>query len=80
MVGTHADVLVAEAVLKGFGNQFDTELAYEAVKKDATVPPEGDSYIEYVHRPITALMLTMLQVRGPARGSKNMLNCGANEC
>ena len=48
MVGTHADVLVAEAVLKGFGNQFDTELAYRAVYKDATVPPVGDSYIECV--------------------------------
>ncbi|EJD03735.1 glycoside hydrolase family 92 protein [Fomitiporia mediterranea MF3/22] len=39
MVGTHADVLVSEAVVKGFGNGFDTELAYEAVHKDATVPP-----------------------------------------
>ena len=48
MVGTHADVLVAEAVLKGFGDQFDTNLAYEAVRKDATVPPDGDSYIVYV--------------------------------
>ena len=48
MVGTHADVLVAEAVLKGFGDQFDTELAYRAVYKDATVPPVGDSYIECV--------------------------------
>lgn len=45
MVGTHADVLVAEAVVKGFGNSFNTTLAYEAVRKDATVPPEGDSYI-----------------------------------
>ncbi|OCB85571.1 glycoside hydrolase family 92 protein [Sanghuangporus baumii] len=30
MVGTHADSLVAEAVLKGFGDKFDAELAYEA--------------------------------------------------
>ena len=45
MVGTHADSLVAEAVLKGFGDKFDAELAYEAVYKDATVPPEGDDYL-----------------------------------
>ncbi|KAL5534025.1 hypothetical protein ACEPAG_485 [Sanghuangporus baumii] len=45
MVGTHADSLVAEAVLKGFGDKFDAELAYEAVHKDATVPPEGDDYL-----------------------------------
>ena len=45
MVGTHADSLVAEAVLKGFGDKFDSELAYEAVHKDATVPPEGDDYL-----------------------------------
>ena len=49
MIGTHADVLIAEAVLKGFGGQFDTALAYEAVIKDATIPPDGDSYIELVH-------------------------------
>lgn len=46
MIGTHADSLVAEAVVKGFGNNFDTDVAYEAVKKDATVPPVGDWYIE----------------------------------
>ncbi|KAH8107405.1 glycoside hydrolase family 92 protein [Phellopilus nigrolimitatus] len=50
MIGTHADVLVAEAVAKGFGDRFDTALAYEAVHKDATVPPVGDSYIEYADR------------------------------
>lgn len=46
MISTHADVLIAEAVLKGFGDQFDTDLAYRAVYKDATVPPVGDAYIE----------------------------------
>ena len=45
MVGTHADSLVAEAIAKGFGDSFDTQLAYEAIHKDATVPPVGDSYI-----------------------------------
>ena len=42
MIGTHADSLVAEAVVKGFKG-FDLKLAYAAVLKDATVPPEGDT-------------------------------------
>ncbi len=46
MIATHADPLVAEAVLKGFGDQFDTALAYEAVRKDATVPPVDDWTIQ----------------------------------
>lgn len=46
MIGTHADSLIAEAVVKGFGDQIDTALAWEAVKKDATVPPVGDGWIE----------------------------------
>ncbi|KAI5115924.1 hypothetical protein M0805_004036 [Coniferiporia weirii] len=50
MVATHADVLVAEAILKGFGDRINVTLAYEAVRKDATVPPVGDSYIEYADR------------------------------
>ncbi|KAG6846159.1 hypothetical protein H0H93_015680, partial [Arthromyces matolae] len=41
MVGTHADSLVAEAFVKGVTG-FDTELAWEAVWKDATVPPIND--------------------------------------
>lgn len=40
-VGTHADSLVAEAVVKGI-RDFDLETAFEAVLKDATVPPEND--------------------------------------
>lgn len=42
MIGTHADSLVAEAINKGFKG-FDYELAYQAVHKDATVPPDGDT-------------------------------------
>ena len=47
MVGTHADSLIAEAVVKGFGLEptgpsFNTTLASEAVYKDATVPPTHD--------------------------------------
>ena len=40
-VGAHSDSLVAEAVLKGFTG-FDLDLAWEAVHKDATVPPVDD--------------------------------------
>ncbi|THH04809.1 hypothetical protein EW145_g5249 [Phellinidium pouzarii] len=50
MIATHADVLIAEAIVKGFGDRFNTTLAYEAVYKDATVPPVGDAYIEYADR------------------------------
>lgn len=46
MIGTHADVLIAEAVLKGFGDEFNTTLAYIAVHKDATVPPVNDWSIQ----------------------------------
>ncbi len=42
MIGTHADSLVAEAVRKGF-HGFDRETAWQAVLKDATVPPDGDT-------------------------------------
>ncbi|PPQ88893.1 hypothetical protein CVT25_009128 [Psilocybe cyanescens] len=41
MVGTHADSLVAEAVLKNITG-FDRELAWQAVWKDATIPPKND--------------------------------------
>ncbi|KAI9455755.1 glycosyl hydrolase family 92-domain-containing protein [Lactarius psammicola] len=49
MVGTHADSLIAEAVLKGVTG-IDTELAYEAVYKDATVPPADDNTTAYSDR------------------------------
>jgi predicted alpha-1,2-mannosidase len=42
MIGTHADSLVAEAMRKGF-HGFDPKVAWSAVYKDATVPPEGDT-------------------------------------
>jgi hypothetical protein len=40
-VGTHADSLIAEAVIKGVQG-FDLEVAWESVWKDATVPPKDD--------------------------------------
>jgi len=49
MIGTHADSLVAEAIVKGF-KDFDRKLAYEAVLKDATVPPEGDTTRRWLDR------------------------------
>ncbi|KAG5341393.1 hypothetical protein C0989_010922 [Termitomyces sp. Mn162] len=49
MVATHADSLIAEAVVKGVTG-FDTELAWEAVWKDATVPPKEDFTTSYFDR------------------------------
>ncbi|KAJ7578697.1 glycoside hydrolase family 92 protein [Mycena floridula] len=50
MVGTHADSLIAEAVIKGFAQSFDIDLAWEAVWKDATVPPVQDDATLYYDR------------------------------
>jgi len=41
-ISTHADSLIAEAVLKGLSG-FDLETAWEAVYKDAVQPPVNDS-------------------------------------
>ncbi|KAJ6544363.1 glycosyl hydrolase family 92-domain-containing protein [Mycena capillaripes] len=49
MVGTHADSLIAEAVVKGVKG-FDTDLAWEAAYKDGTVPPENDLNTTYSDR------------------------------
>jgi predicted alpha-1,2-mannosidase len=42
MIGTHADAVIADAYVNGF-RDYDTKLAYEAVRKNAMVPPDGDS-------------------------------------
>jgi predicted alpha-1,2-mannosidase len=42
MIATHADAVVAEAIVKGF-HGFDYQLAYQAVFKDAMTPPDGDT-------------------------------------
>ena len=42
MVGTPADSIVAEAIVKGF-HGFDYQLAYQALYKDAMTPPDGDT-------------------------------------
>jgi predicted alpha-1,2-mannosidase len=49
MIGTHADSLIAEAINKGFKG-FDYDLAYEAVRKDATTPPDGDTTRRWLDR------------------------------
>lgn len=49
MVGTHADAVIADAYIKGFRG-FDVELAYEAMRKNATVPPMNDTYRRYYDR------------------------------
>jgi predicted alpha-1,2-mannosidase len=57
MVGTPADSIVAEAVVKGF-HGFDYRLAYKAVYKDAMTPPDGDTahrwYDRELHTPYEA--------------------------
>lgn len=42
MVGTHADAVIADAFVKGFRN-YDVNLAYEAVRKNAIHPPLRDT-------------------------------------
>ncbi len=49
MIGTHADSLVAEAVQKHF-HGFDYQLAWKAVYKDATTPPDGDTIRRWADR------------------------------
>ncbi len=49
MIGTHADSLVAEALRKGFTG-FDREVAWQAVYKDAMVPPDGDTTRRWLDR------------------------------
>ena len=48
-IGTHSSSLIGEALAKGFTG-FDMELAWEAVLKDATVPPEDDLTTMYFDR------------------------------
>ena len=49
MIGTHADSLVAEAIVKGFKG-FDYQLAYAALYKDAMTPPDGDTTRRWLDR------------------------------
>ena len=49
MIGTHVDAVIANALERGF-NQFDVAKAWEAVKKNAYVPPERDNELLYFDR------------------------------
>lgn len=49
MIGSHADSVIADAFVKGFRG-YDTNLAYEAIRKDAFVPPDGDSQKRWADR------------------------------
>lgn len=42
MIGTHADAVIADAYVKGFRG-YDVNLAYEAMRKDAMIPPDNDT-------------------------------------
>lgn len=47
MIGTHSDAVFADAIVRGIdkaGEGFDANLAYEAVKKNATVPSTQGSF------------------------------------
>jgi len=41
MIGTHADCVIADALVKGFRG-FDSQKAWQAVKKNAYEPSVGD--------------------------------------
>jgi hypothetical protein len=43
-VGTHADSMIAEAVVKG-AQGFDRDLAWEAVWMDVSIPPKDDGSV-----------------------------------
>lgn len=49
MIGTHSSSLIAESLAKGF-NKFNLSLAWEAIYKDAMVPPVNDTTTMYYDR------------------------------
>ncbi len=49
MLGSHADAVIADAFVKGFRG-YDTTLAYEAIRKDAMVPPDNDTHRKWGDR------------------------------
>jgi len=49
MIGSHSDSVIAEAWVKGI-RSFDLDLAYQAVYKNAMVPPEGDEQKRWADR------------------------------
>ena len=60
MIGTHADAVIADAMVKGVKG-FDRELAWQAVRKDAFTPPPGDTgNVNYVPSPWTEVIPSWL--------------------
>lgn len=57
MVATHADSMIAEAALKGITG-FDRQTAWDAVFKDATVPPKDDKNTSYYDREEVPFIVT----------------------
>jgi len=49
MIGTHADAVIADAYVKGIRG-YDVNLAYEAMRKDAMVPPDYDTKYRFGDR------------------------------
>ncbi len=49
MLGTHADAVIADAYIKGYRG-YDVKLAYEAIRKDAMVPPDEDTKRRWADR------------------------------
>ena len=51
MIGTPADAIIGDAYVKGF-NDYDLEKAYDAIYKDAMVPPDGDTTNRWADREV----------------------------
>ena len=49
MIGTHADAFITDAYVKGV-RDFDANLAWEALRKDAFTPPDADTLRRYGDR------------------------------
>ncbi len=49
MLGTHADAVIADAYIKGYRG-YDVNVAYEAIRKDAMVPPDNDTKRRWADR------------------------------
>lgn len=49
MIGTHADAVIADAYVNGF-RDYDVKAAYNAIRKDAFVPPAKDGHYRWGDR------------------------------
>ncbi len=51
MIGTHADAVIADAYVNGF-RDYNVKKAYEAIRKNATTPPQNDKKSRWKDRGI----------------------------